>query len=147
MNRFQALLLPSLLLILSASGCSLCEPDPEASEILYASGPELHLVTYKVPEGRQQEVRTLLRETLASATPSGENATSPRWRVSLGPSGHLVVLAPASVHAGIKDLLAQIAAQKAPPPAPFAVAIDYWIYVHIQSKFTYLSGLYCAILK
>jgi hypothetical protein len=84
------------------------------------TAPELILRAYDVPAAHAQELRNIV----SSLMWKGEN--QPRGgNVVVAPTGQLLVSAPASFHEGVAQLAADI--KKSPPPAPEAIAIEYWI--------------------
>jgi hypothetical protein len=79
----------------------------------------LALRTYKVPGGLENDVRSMLRNVLGGDAPVG--------RVTGGPGGTLVVVAPESLHAGIEGLLGELEAVDTPSLRPVPIELTYWI--------------------
>lgn len=77
------------------------------------------LRTYTVPQGFENEIRSMLRSALGTEE-------SRIGRVSVGPGGKLVVVAPAPIHRGIRQLIDELGdVENAPPPKP--VTLTYWM--------------------
>lgn len=84
--------------------------------------PEVELRTYSVPHGYQAELRSMLRTTLGT--------DSDRiGRASIAPGGMLVVVAPATIHKGIRELVDELNALDTPPATPEPVSLNYWLVV------------------
>jgi hypothetical protein len=77
----------------------------------------LVLESYQVPVGYEGEIRSTLRSAL------GETG----GRVSVGPSGTILVLATQQVQRGVKTFIDELAAKGAPPATPQPVTMSYWI--------------------
>jgi hypothetical protein len=85
-----------------------------------AALPEMVLRAYDVPAAHAQEVRNIVSSLLWRG-----DGQPRQGNVVVAPTGQLLVAAPASFHDGVAQLTADL--QKAPPPPPSAIAIDYWI--------------------
>ena len=79
----------------------------------------LELRTYAVPAGTAQETVAVLSRVLPG---QGEGATA---KVTLGPDGRVVVVAPERLQDGVATLIAELAA--AGPLATPQVRMDYWL--------------------
>jgi hypothetical protein len=88
-------------------------------------GPSDHLElrNYQVPEIYQSEIRSTLQSVLRS------RADEPIGRVSELPGGKLAVLAPASVHEGIENLLKDFADAEGLAAGRESISLDYWFLV------------------
>ncbi|MGV3622123.1 MAG: hypothetical protein ACO1OB_14970 [Archangium sp.] len=112
------LLLLSSLLILSS--CDLSKPPENSGGV----PSNLVLRSYDVPNNGAQRLRGTLKDLLWFG---GENKDANRFvgRADVGPDGRLIVLAPESVHTGVKSIIDSLA--KSPVKEPGAIRIDYWV--------------------
>ncbi|MCP3977819.1 MAG: hypothetical protein GY716_00620 [bacterium] len=83
------------------------------------SNEQVLLRTYEVPMEHRDALRNMLRSVLGSE----ENRIG---RVSNGPGGTLLVVAPAQIQAGIQGILAK---GFEVPPVPGPVKLTYWLLV------------------
>ena len=109
------------------TGCNTNSKDMEA---YYQA---LVLRSYEVPAEYAAEVSSVINNLL---TPGG--GFSPIGTASIGPGGVVVVTAPASVHAGIDKMIADIG--KAKPDPASMVSLTYWIVVGTPARETALSA-------
>jgi hypothetical protein len=103
-----------LLACLTFGGC-----EVGGNRVRADTGEAVELRTYQVPPDHQEG----LRRMLATALGSGDTRTG---RVSTGPGGALVVVAPPGVQAGIQQLLD---AGFEAPPAAQPVRLTYWFVI------------------
>ena len=80
----------------------------------------VELRSYQVPEGYESEVRSALRSALGA----NEQQVG---RVSVGPGGQMIVVAPPGVQRGIAAFVKELEALGAPPDLPSGVSITYWL--------------------
>lgn len=86
-----------------------------------ADGPEpVELRTYQVPPERQVE----LRDALRGAFGSGDSAVG---RVTSGPGGVLLVTAPPSIQAGVRELVESDLTGPGPSGPAVSIRMTYWI--------------------
>lgn len=136
MNRREPRATPSRILgiplfaLLTVAGCqSASKPEAPQAELVAepdASAPaavseEPIMRTYEVPNGRAEELRSVLRTALSMG-----NDHPPRGRVSRLDDNRIVVVAPPSIQAGVAELCRDFEGQEA-RPAPITVGVDYWI--------------------
>lgn len=119
---FLRTLVPSLLIL------SLCACPPRA-ESASAGAPgavpgNLVLRSYDVPNNGAQRMRGVLREVLYFGS-DGKDSSKYVGRADVGPDGRLLVLAPESVHEGVKSLISSVTAN--PMKEPGTVRVDYWV--------------------
>jgi hypothetical protein len=107
-----------------------CNTNSEDTEGNY---PGLVLRSYEVPAEYAAEVSSIINNLL---TPAG--GLAPLGAASISRGGVVVVTAPASVHAGIEKMIADIGKTK-PEPASM-VSLTYWIVVGTPAKETALSA-------
>ncbi len=90
--------------------------------------PELRplLQSYDLPKGHEKRAFGMLRSVLAS----GDDAIG---RISMGPGGKAVILAPASIHAGIAQVIQELAAVPT-EQAVLAIRLDFWLVLGRQSE-------------
>jgi hypothetical protein len=81
----------------------------------------LVLRTYKVPQGLESDVRSMLYTVLGGSE-------SPAGRVTTGPGGTLVVVAPEALHQGIEGLIGEIGGLDS-PAKPVPVKLTYWLVI------------------
>lgn len=87
---------------------------------LPADAPEaVELKTYDVPEEYKDDLRSMLRSAL-------ESEGNTVGRVSSGPGGTLLVVAPPRIQAGVREILSK--GFEAPPVAA-PVKLNYWLVV------------------
>jgi hypothetical protein len=77
------------------------------------------MATYEAPAPIADKVAGVLRSLLAEGEP-------PAGRVAALPGGRIVVVAPASIHEGIRSFIASVRSGPLPPP-PAAIRIRYWL--------------------
>ena len=82
----------------------------------------VELRTYSVPLQQQEEIRRMLRSALES---EGNRV----GRVTAGPSGTLLVVAPPRIQSGVEAILGDLRKLETPPAQPAPVKISYWILV------------------
>jgi hypothetical protein len=82
------------------------------------------LASYDVPKGSARSIVTTLGDTFWI----GENEKRV-GRAAVTPDGHLLVLAPPNVQAGVQPLIDQLA--KAPPQFELTIELDYYV---VQGK-------------
>lgn len=114
----------ALLVFVATLGVGLttaCAPPWEAPAPTPTTGPvtDVALVTYTVPNGRAEEIAAVLSRVLGGDTPTG--------RASVGPSGEVVVVAPAAVQTGIQSLIKRVTETPATPAQD--VELEYWLVV------------------
>jgi hypothetical protein len=97
-----------------SAGCGVTDAAAEQREPVV-------LETYKVPQGLESDVRSMLHTVMGGSE-------SPVGRVTSGPGGTIVVVAPESLHAGVERLIAELAALDA-PAQPVPVELTYWFVV------------------
>ncbi len=110
----------TLLPLLLAIGCTL--PTTPA---VPAPPPAMELRTYDVPAGAAQEAVSLLNAVIPN-TAGG--------RARLGPDGRVVVVADASVQAGVGPMLSQLAAANLTPTP--RVKMDVWLVFGVPAEDT-----------
>jgi hypothetical protein len=98
----------------------------------------VELRTYSVPAQQQEEIRRMLRSALES---EGNRV----GRVSAGPSGTVLVVAPPRIQRGVEAILGDLKKLESPPPQPAPVKIVYWILVgrplaSASAPFTFTGG-------
>jgi hypothetical protein len=76
-------------------------------------------------------MRGVLRELLWFGS-DGKDSNKYIGRADVGPDGRLIVLAPESVHEGVKALVASVTAN--PVKEPGTVRIDYWVVSGLPGK-------------
>ncbi|MFT3712950.1 MAG: hypothetical protein QM817_35305 [Archangium sp.] len=91
----------------------------------------LVLRSYDVPNGGAQRMRGVLRELLWFGS-DGKDSNKYIGRADVGPDGRLIVLAPESVHEGVKALVANVTAN--PVKEPGTVRLDYWVVSGVPGK-------------
>lgn len=108
-----ALLAALLVLVLPASGCSYAEDKVEQD------GDEPVLRSYKVDPQYGDELKSILTDMLnrGGDTPSMGSVRVPR-------DGLVVVTAPASIHAGIEEIISALGSTSPTPPP--TIRITYW---------------------
>ncbi len=109
-----------LCLALTLTGCPLGQstPTPPTAALV--------LRTYDVPAGSGQRLRSVLKEVLWFGA-EGKDASTWVGRVDVGPDGRLIVLAPESVHEGVKALVASVVSKGIKEPE--TVTLSYWVVV------------------
>jgi len=125
----------SILLILSAVSVF----SPACSETMEKEDDSRALVlrSYQVPPEYASEVSSIISLLLRNA--GGE----PIGTARIGPGSLLLVTAPASIHSGIREMIANI--EKARPEPPPMVSLDYWIVVGRPSNETLIPAELKAI--
>lgn len=91
----------------------------------------LVLRSYDVPSGGAQRLRSLLKELLWFGS-EGKDSNKYVGRADVGPDGRLIVLAPESVHDGVKALVASVTAN--PIKEPGTVRLSYWVVIGAPGK-------------
>lgn len=113
----------------------LCACETRGSTITAASptGVPSNLVlrTYEVPNNGAQRLRSVLRELLWFGS-EGKDSNKYVGRADVGPDGRLIVLAPESVHEGVKALVASVTAK--PIKDPGTVQLTYWVVLGSPGK-------------
>ncbi|MDP1829403.1 MAG: hypothetical protein Q8L48_39420 [Archangium sp.] len=120
------------LALLAVSLFSSC--DPRGSTVPAQPGgvpSNLVLRSYEVPNGAAQRLRSVLRELLWFGS-EGKDSNKYVGRADVGPDGRLIVLAPESVHEGVKTLVASVTAN--PLKEPGTVRLSYWVVVGTPGK-------------
>jgi len=112
-------------LALTLSACD-NYPPPQAATGSNLLNQPLVLHSYSVPAGSAQQLRTVLRELLWFGS-DGKDSNKYVGRADVGPGGQLIVLAPETVHEGVRALIAE--AEKNPVKAPQSLTLTYWAVV------------------
>jgi len=123
-------LLPSILagvlLVAAATGCK--EQHTETKHVpVPAAGskqnqpPPLTLKSYDVPKNQGGQVKQILGKVFYGVK------DKVAARAALSPDGQLVVVAPDTIQAGVKQLIDKMATRKVPAPA--SVEVTYWLVV------------------
>lgn len=120
---FFRIVAPSVL-ILMLSACPLRASEPGGSTAPGSVPTNLVLRSYEVPNNGGQRMRGVLRELLYFGS-DGKDSNKYVGRVDVGPDGRLLVLAPESVHEGVKALISSVTTN--PVKEPGTVRIDYWV--------------------
>ena len=118
----------ALLVALVLSSCL-----PSSSTPPPANGVPTNLVlrSYDVPNGGAQRLRSVLKELLWFGS-EGKDSNKYVGRADVGPDGRLIVLAPESVHDGVKSLVASVTAN--PIKEPGTVRLTYWLVLGAPGK-------------
>jgi hypothetical protein len=126
-------LLRTLLTSLAVLALCACPPARTESAPTPAGAVPSNLVlrSYEVPNNGAQRMRGVLRELLWFGS-DGKDANKYVGRADVGPDGRLIVLAPESVHEGVKNLVASVTAN--PVKEPGTVRIDYWVVAGAPGK-------------
>lgn len=109
-----------------------CVPRDSAREGAVPTAEQktnFELRTYVAPEGQEREVGRLLREINYPITTAGDGGARAQFvllRPQFTGGGHFVVAAPASIHEGIKELLADMAKTKGRASTP-SLEVSYWV--------------------
>lgn len=113
-------------LVLFLAGCPTTSRTTEINAPTPAGGVPSNLVlrSYDVPNNGAQRMRGVLRELMWFGS-DGKDSNKYVGRADVGPDGRLIVLAPESVHEGVKNLVASVTAN--PVKEPGTVRIDYWV--------------------
>jgi len=91
--------------------------------VMPGEAPEpVELRTYTVPPQQQEEIRSMLRSALES---EGHRV----GRVTAGPSGALLVVAPPRIQRGVEAVLSDLRGLETPPRQAEPAKIAYWILV------------------
>lgn len=100
-------------------------PQPPATATPAPGGipPNLQLRSYEVPNQGAQRLRGVLMQLLWFGSDS-KDSNKYVGRADVGPDGRLIVLAPESVHEGVKAIVASVTAH--PVKEPGTVRIDYF---------------------
>jgi hypothetical protein len=110
-----------VLLALAACPLTRTEPAPTPPGAVPSN---LVLRSYEVPNNGAQRLRGVLRELLWFGS-DGKDSNKYVGRADVGPDGRLIVLAPDSVHEGVKALVASVTTT--PVKEPGSIRIDYWV--------------------
>lgn len=94
---------------------SCARPASDSAE----TNPPVELQTYTVPEQYKEELRLMLQSALG-----GDDKRI--GRVTKGPGGTLLVVAPPRIQAGVREVLSK---GFEAPPAPRPVKLTYWLLV------------------
>lgn len=123
----------SSLVVLFITGCPTTARSPELNAPTPAGAVPSNLVlrSYEVPNNGAQRMRGVLRELLWFGS-DGKDANKYVGRADVGPDGRLIVLAPESVHEGVKSLVASITSK--PVKEPGTVRLDYWVVAGTPGK-------------
>lgn len=132
MNRLVPLLSVFFLSCAPLFGCT-SSRTTEVSNGASANGVPQNLVlrSYEVPNNGAQRMRGVLKELLWFGA-DGKDSSKFVGRADVGPDGKLLVLAPESVHDGVKNLVASMTAH--PVKEPGTVRIDYWVVTGTPGK-------------
>lgn len=125
-------MLRTLVAVFAVAFLSSCDPRGVTSQPAPGSVPtNLVLRTYEVPSGGAQRLRSVLKELLWFGA-DGKDSSKFVGRADVGPDGRLIVLAPESVHEGVKALVASVTAK--PVKEPGTVHLTYWVVVGAPGK-------------
>lgn len=110
-----------------------CELRSGANTPAATNGVPSNLVlrSYEVPSGGAQRLRSVLKELLWFGS-EGKDSSKFVGRADVGPDGRLIVLAPESVHEGVKTLVASIVAN--PIKEAGTVRLSYWVVIGAPGK-------------
>lgn len=122
--------LATALAVLCFSSCDALRP-PGAPPATNGIPGNLVLRSYDVPNGGAQRLRSALKELLYFGS-DGKDSNKYVGRADVGPDGKLIVLAPESVHEGVKALVASANAH--PVAEPGTVRLNYWVVVGAAGK-------------
>lgn len=113
-----------LLLITCLVALSSCDLTKHPETTSNGVPSNLVLRSYDVPNNGAQRLRGTLKDLLWFG---GDNKDANRFvgRADVGPDGRLIVLAPESVHDGVKTIIASLASS--PTKEPNTIRIDYWV--------------------
>lgn len=101
-----------------------CEPQHASQPATPAtSDGALTLRTYQLPPGHGEKVRPILANLLKR----GDD--DPVGRTAVAPGDRLLVLAPASIHAGVEQFLKEMKTSDAPLEPPPTIALTHWLVV------------------
>ncbi len=103
-----------------------CQPTAPlpAAQTQHEAPAELKI--YQVPAAYRAEAGGIIRALLRR----GKEA--PLGSVAVGPTGQLLVTAPASFHPGVAQFVARLHSEKPKPVA--SVALSYWVLVGVPSQ-------------
>lgn len=94
-----------------------------AERVAHAEPAEpIELQTYKVPPDYQEEIKMMLRSAL-------ESDANRVGRVTAGPAGTILVVAPARIQSGVRAILDDLKGLETPPLPPAPVKLSYWFLV------------------
>jgi hypothetical protein len=113
-----------LIAVLAVGLVARCGASPAATDAAGTTSETVELRTYSVPAGYESQVPSMLRAALG-----GEGM----GRVSVGPTGTILVLALPSVQRGVEAFLAELDQAGAPPPGPRPVLLSYWIVLGVAA--------------
>lgn len=113
-----------LLLITCLVALSSCDLSKHPENTGTGVPSNLVLRSYEVPNNGAQRLRGTLKDLLWFGNES-KDANRFVGRADVGPDGRLIVLAPESVHDGVKTIIANLATS--PAKEPGTVRIDYWV--------------------
>lgn len=119
-------ILVPLLAVLSFSACDFGSHGASAP----VAAP-LVLHTYDVPKGSAQKIRGVLMNVLWIGS-EGKDSNKYIGRAEVAPDGRLIVMAPESVHEGVKTLLATL--PQKPEKEPGTIKLNYWVVTGLPGK-------------
>lgn len=125
MNKLA--LLAGLLLALAAG----CKKAPKSAAVAVPDGqPLAHVLkTYEIPPGHAKSLERLLRGNsypIQIVTKDGAQTQFVRLNPQFTRSGFFVLSAPETIHAGVAEILAKVAASK-PTEGPPSLEVTYWL--------------------
>jgi hypothetical protein len=126
MNKL--LILTSALLALVA-GCKKVE-KPAAGDVVADGQPLAHVMrTYEIPSGHAKSLERLLRGNsypIQVVTADGAQTQFVKLNPQFTRSGFFVLSAPESIHTGVAEILAKVAATE-PAGGPPSLSVTYWL--------------------
>lgn len=126
MNLSRTLLVALTVLVFTS-----CEQRSSAVTAAGAVPTNLVLRSYEVPGGGAQRLRAVLGQLLWFGS-EGKDSNKYVGRADVGPDGRLIVLAPESVHEGVKALVASVTAS--PLKEPGTIRLSYWVVTGTPGK-------------
>lgn len=122
----------TLTLALAVFACSSCDPRGSSGPSATGGVPtDLVLRSYEVPNGGAQRLRSVLKDLLWFGS-EGKDSNKYVGRADVGPDGRLIVLAPESVHEGVKALVASVTTN--PIKEPGTIVLSYWVITGAPGK-------------
>lgn len=119
----------AVIAVLSLAACDLRARGDAAPQ----GGVPTNLVlrSYEVPNGGAQRLRSVLKDLLWFGS-EGKDSNKYVGRADVGPDGRLIVLAPESVHEGVKALVASVTTN--PIKEPGTIRLSYWVITGAPGK-------------